>query len=53
MTNQTFRERFGIEEQNAALASRIIKDTLLTEQIKEDNPESQSRKYRKYVPWWA
>ena len=53
MTNQTFRERFGIEEHNAALASRIIKDTLLTKQIKEDNPDNQSRKYRKYVPWWA
>ena len=51
MTNQTFRERFGIEEHNAALASRIIKDILLTRQIKEDNPDNQSRKYRKYVPW--
>ncbi len=53
MTNQTFRERLGIEEHNAALASRIIKDTLEAELIKEDNPDNHSRKFRKYVPWWA
>ncbi|MBP5614606.1 MAG: putative DNA binding domain-containing protein [Bacteroidales bacterium] len=53
MTNQTFRERLGIEEHNAALASRIIKDTLEAKLIKEDNPDNHSRKFRKYVPWWA
>ena len=53
MTNQTFRERLGIEEHNSALASRIIKETLTAHLIKEDNPENQSRKYRKYIPWWA
>lgn len=53
MTNQTFRDRLGIEEHNSAVASRIIKDTLDAKLIKEDNPENQSRKYRKYVPWWA
>ena len=53
MTNQTFRDRLGIEEHNSALASRIIKDTLDAELIKEENPENLSRKYRKYIPWWA
>ncbi len=53
MTNQTFRERLGIEEHNSALASRIIKETLTAHLIKEENPENQSRKYRKYIPWWA
>ncbi|MBO4739727.1 MAG: putative DNA binding domain-containing protein [Bacteroidales bacterium] len=53
MTNQTFRDRLGIEEHNSALASRIIKDTLEAKLIKEENPENQSRKYRKYIPWWA
>ena len=47
------RERFNIEEHNAAIASRIIKDTLITELIKEDDPESKSRKYAKYIPFWA
>ena len=53
MTNQSLRERFNIEEHNAAIASRIIKDTLTTELIKEDDPESKSRKYAKYIPFWA
>ena len=53
MTNQTFRDRLGIEEHNSALVSRIIKDTLDAKLIKEENPENQSRKYRKYIPWWA
>ena len=53
MTNQTFRERLGIEEHNSALASRIIKETITAHLIKEENPENQSRKYRKYIPWWA
>lgn len=53
MTNQTFRDRLGIEEHNSAVASRIIKDTLDAKLIKEENPENQSRKYRKYIPWWA
>ena len=53
MTNQTLRERFGIEEHNAALASRIIKDTVEMGLIKEDNPDNRSRKFRRYSPWWA
>ncbi len=53
MTNQTFRERLGVDERNAAIVSRIIKDALDAGIIKEDNPESMSRKYRKYVPIWA
>ena len=53
MTNQTFRNRLGFEEHNSAVASRIIKDALDAKLIKKDNPENQSRKYRKYIPWWA
>lgn len=53
MTNQSLRERFQIEEQNAAIASRILKETLKEGLIKEDDPESNSRKYKKYIPFWA
>ena len=28
MTNATLRERFGIDEKNSAIASRLIKETL-------------------------
>jgi len=53
MTNQSLRERFQIEEQNSAIASRIIKDTILEGLIKDDDPTSNSRKYKKYIPFWA
>jgi len=53
MTNQSLRERFQIEEQNSAIASRIIKDTIIEGLIKDDDPSSNSRKYKKYIPFWA
>ncbi len=53
MTNQSLRERFKIEDQNAAIASRIIRDALEDKVIKEDDPESKSRKYASYIPFWA
>jgi predicted HTH transcriptional regulator len=53
MTNQSLRERFKIESKNAAIASRIIKEALKDNAIKEDDPESNSRKYKKYIPFWA
>lgn len=53
MTNQSLRERFQIEEQNSAIASRIIKDTIIEGVIKDDDPSSNSRKYKKYIPFWA
>ena len=52
MTNQSLRERFGIEDKNSAQASRIINDTIGEELIKRENPEG-SKKYSKYVPFWA
>lgn len=53
MTNQSLRERFKIEGQNAAIASRIIRDALEDKVIKEDDPDSKSRKYASYIPFWA
>ncbi len=53
MTNQSLRERFTIDDKNAAIASRIIKDTFEAGMIKEDDPENKSRKHRSYVPFWA
>lgn len=52
MTNSSLRERFGIEDKNMSLASRIIKDALEANAIKPFD-ENQSRKYAKYVPYWA
>ena len=52
MTNTSMRERFGIEEKNAAKASRIIADTLAAGQIRPFDPE-QGKKYASYLPFWA
>ncbi len=49
----TLRERFGIKKENSAMISRIIKDTLEKKLIKFQEPETESRKYTKYVPFWA
>ncbi|MCF8348669.1 MAG: putative DNA binding domain-containing protein [Bacteroidales bacterium] len=53
MTNQSLRERFKIEDHNYSIASRIIRDALIDGSIKEDDPESKSRKYASYLPIWA
>ncbi len=53
MTNSSLRDRFGIEPQNSAIASRIIKDTLNAELIRPYDSGTLSRKHIKYVPFWA
>ena len=44
---------FGIEDQNYSIASRIIRDALEDGAVKEDDPNSKSRKYASYIPFWA
>jgi predicted HTH transcriptional regulator len=53
MTNQSFRERMGIEEKNYPMASKIIKEALNSGLIKEYSPENKSRKFTSYVPYWG
>jgi predicted HTH transcriptional regulator len=52
MTNTSMRQRFGIEEHNAAKASRIIADTLAAGFVKPFAPD-QGKKYASYLPFWA
>ncbi|RPH28879.1 MAG: transcriptional regulator [Bacteroidales bacterium] len=52
MTNQSLRERFGIEEHNYSIASRIIADTKDVKLVKDYDPDNRSRTYAKYVPYW-
>jgi len=52
MTNESLRERFEIEKKNSAMASRIIKETSTAGLIKLHD-ETASRKFRKYIPFWA
>lgn len=53
MTNQTLRDRFGIEEKNYSIASRIIAEGIKADLIKDYDPESSSKKHAKYMPFWA
>jgi ATP-dependent DNA helicase RecG len=53
MTNTTLRKRFKIADENAAMVSRMIKDTVDAKLIKEDDPENTSRKFVRYIPIWA
>ena len=53
MSNATLRVRFGISDANAAMASRIIAETLDAGLIKPFDPENRSRKHARYLPFWA
>ncbi len=47
MTNESLRERLGIEKQNYSTASRIISEAIKAKKIKE------SEKSKEYIPIWA
>lgn len=53
MTNESLRQRFAIDDKNYPMASLIIKNTINEGLIKPYDPENQSRKHAKYVPFWA
>jgi ATP-dependent DNA helicase RecG len=53
MSNQSLRERFKLAEEKAEAASRIIRDAIDAGLVKLDNPEAASKRYARYVPFWA
>lgn len=53
MTNQTLRERFGLSEGRAAIASQVIAATIEAGMIKPDDAVGASRKFARYLPFWA
>ncbi|MFC1602025.1 ATP-binding protein [Pseudomonadota bacterium] len=52
MTNTTLRERFGIADQNAADASRLLKEAVEAGAIVIEDPSVGTRS-RAYLPFWA
>jgi len=52
LTNPSIRQRFAIEEQNMAAASRIIRETLDAGMIRLFDKDA-APKMRKYIPYWA
>lgn len=53
MTNQSLRERFHLSESRVASVSQIISATLEADLIKPDQKGGGSRKFARYLPFWA
>lgn len=53
INNQSVRERFGIDKNQSAVASRIIADTLDAKKIKLSDESITSKKYATYIPYYA
>jgi ATP-dependent DNA helicase RecG len=51
--NESLRARFKLAESRAEVASRIISDTIEAGLIKPADPDSRSKKFSRYVPYWA
>jgi predicted HTH transcriptional regulator len=53
MTNETLRQRFHLPENKRAIASQIIAATMEAGLIKPDERVGSSRKFARYLPFWA
>jgi ATP-dependent DNA helicase RecG len=53
MTNQSLRERFGLPEHKAQITSQVIAATIDARLIVADESVGASRKYARYLPFWA
>lgn len=53
MNNMSVRERFGLNKNQGTIASHIIADTVSKGLIKQANPDSESRKFVTYIPFYA
>lgn len=51
--NASLRKRFGMHDKQAAQISKLIKDAIEIGKIKAKDPESESKKFSLYVPYWA
>ena len=52
MTNSSLRERLGIEDENAAQASRLIRESVNSGLVRLYDPDAR-RKNASYLPFWA
>ena len=53
ISNQSVRERFSLNTKQSAMASRILADTLESGLIKVENPETESKRYTSYIPFYG
>jgi ATP-dependent DNA helicase RecG len=53
MTNQSLRERFKLPEEKVASVSQVIAAAQDAGRIKPDDAVAQSKRYARYIPFWA
>ncbi len=53
MTNQSLRERFHLPEKKSAAISQVIAATIEAGLIKADEKVGSSKKFARYLPFWA
>lgn len=53
MTNQSLRERFLLSESKSASVSQVIAATIEANMIKPDAKVGSSKKFARYLPFWA
>lgn len=53
MSNGSFRERLKLDKRQSATISRIIQDTIEEGLLKDADPDSGSKRYATYIPFWA
>ena len=53
MTNQSLRERFKLPESKSATTSQVIAATMEAGLIKPDEKVGNSKKFARYLPFWA
>lgn len=53
MTNTTLRERFRIDKNNSSTVSRLISLAIEKNIIKDFDPDGNTKKFKKYIPYWA
>lgn len=53
MTNESLRERFGLGESSQTQVSRIFRETSEAKLIKAADPSNRSKRFARYLPFWA
>lgn len=53
MTNQSLRERFQLDPSKTSVVSQVIAAAISEGLVKSDEGAGASRKYARYVPFWA
>jgi len=53
LTNQSLRERIKLSEAKADQVSRVIRDAVDAGKVKPEDAENASKRYAKYIPYWA